>query len=187
MPLRLSVVVVTPGGVKTCSTVKLNSCVCLWMKAPVDVLFFSKPCIFISGALATTASARFTLTRSRLSPNTQAISVRDEHCELSLTSGRLDCTSTSERTQVVVTEHCLLFVPSSLPLPSHPPPFLSCLCCGGHTEETEALFMSLLNLLCSSVSLSPWRGPQQTTVLPCCVSKSSFYLQPLASSASLER
>ena len=70
---------------------------------------------------------------------------------------------------------CFLFV--------CPPPLLFPLAVLSLVEnkETEALFMPLLNLLCSSVSVYlSVPGPQQATVLPCYPAESSFHLQSAA-------
>ncbi len=69
-------------------------------------------------------------------------------------------------------EHFFLFVLSF----SSPPLSLSCLTCGEQGDRsTIHVPVESPVPFCQSGSLSPWRGPQQTTVLPCCLSKSSFY------------
>lgn len=121
------------------------------------------------------------LTRSRLSPPSQAISVRNGHVGCVPHLWTVGCTSTAERTEVVVSIASCLFFPFS---PPSLPPSLSCLTCGEQGDRsTIHVPVESPVQFCQSGSLSPWRGPQQTTVLPCCLSKSFFYSQPLPSSA----
>lgn len=126
-------------------------------------MLFPKP--FHLSSIAATASAQSPHKEPSV-PYTQAMSVRNGHVNCVPHLWTVGCTSTAERTQVVVSiAFSLLFLF---------PPFLV------ENKETEALFMSLLNLLCISVclsvSFSPWRGPTPTTVPPCCHSKSSIYI-----------
>lgn len=90
------------------------------------------------------------------------------------------CTSTAEGTEVVVSTASSLFVF----FPSVALSFLSLL---WRTGQTEALFMSLLGLPCGSVTLCllvPGAALNQTTVLPCRLSKSPLLsAAPLPSSA----
>lgn len=101
------------------------------------------------------------LTRSGLSPNMGNFSEKWawELCCSPLDS-RLYINSGEDRCS---SEHCLLFVFSVSSPPTHTLSLVE-------NEETEALFMSPLNLLCRSVSLYlsvPGATLNQTTVLLC--------------------
>lgn len=108
-----------------------------------------------------------------LSPNSQAISVRNGHGSCAAHLRTRGCTSRVERADVVVNTASCLF--SLFPFLRS----LSCPSCekGGDRSAIHAPPLTpTLNLPCRSVSLYPSvPGAAQTTVLLCWLSKSLFY------------
>lgn len=151
--------------VKTCSTVlRLNSWLMVQgegIKVPEDMCF-PKTIHLTSDALQPRHLPSH-LTRGHLSLRDLQFWWEMGTWAAFLTSGQASRTSESESTDVVESHaSCLLFLLTLYPL---------CLVSFVEYKGTEALLMSLLNLKCcscQSVSLSPWRSPQKTTVLPCC-------------------
>lgn len=91
----------------SCSAVKLSSCVCSGRKKkkpPVDTLF-REPCISSQDHSICPVTSQ-----GAVCPQTQAISVRNGHGDCAAHLWTTDCTSTVERTDVVVSiASCLFF------------------------------------------------------------------------------
>lgn len=129
-------------------------------RAPDEGLSLSNPCISSQHRSFCPVTSQGT----GLSPNTQAISVRNGHGRCAAHLRTRGCTSRVEGADVVVsTASCLFSVLF---------PFCAlCLVLLVKKEETEALFMLPRPLvessvqICQSVSLSPWCGADHCTSL----------------------